>query len=260
MVLSCGRWRLCYLRHLARGSCCPCISPRRRLGRSPGCACGDCVLLVGPLCVVHCQPHRPWEPLSLRLWPLLPWLLLSVPPPLSLLHSSPRAWETPPLRLWPLRPLQGHLDGACRSPRDHPDCRAATQGRAPASCGRTTACVPFSIGSHSRRPPSGHHHSSSWHHSLLRSRPWSLRRLYYSHSASSAGIQHHGGDTTCPHQVDRRLGCLLPHHPDASLLLSDPHLLIRLRSWLVMDLVFLSPPWVVLLVPFVFPMSPLLLR
>jgi hypothetical protein len=26
-------------------------------------------------------------------------------------------------------------------------------------------------------------------------------------------IQHHGGDTTCSHLVDCRLGCLKPHHP-----------------------------------------------
>ena len=42
-----------------------------------------------------------------------------------------------------------------------------------------------------------------------------------------------------------------------SSLLSDPHTPLFLLSWLVMDLVFLSPPWVLLLV---FLMFLLLLR
>jgi hypothetical protein len=43
-------------------------------------------------------------------------------------------------------------------------------------------------------------------------------------------------------------------------LLFAPHILLTLlRSWLVMDLAFPSPPWVLLLVPFVFPMFSLLL-
>jgi len=46
-----------------------------------------------------------------------------------------------------------------------------------------------------------------------------------------------------------------------SSLLSDPHTpLVLLPSWLVTGLAFLSPPWVLLLVLFSFPMSLLLLR
>src|SRR6185295_456673 len=52
-----------------------------------------------------------------------------------------------------------------------------------------------------------------------------------------------------------------PPHMPVSSLLSDPYTpLVLLPSWLVTGLAFLSPPWVLLLALFVFPMSLLLLR
>ena len=75
-------------------------------------------------------------------------------------------------------------------------------------------------------------------------------------------LQLHGADAAGQHRVDRRLGCLLPHHPTCWYpLLSDPHTpLVLLPLWLVMGLALLSPPWVLLLTLFIFPMSLLLLR
>src|SRR4029079_17790435 len=78
---------------------------------------------------------------------------------------------------------------------------------------------------------------------------------------SGAVLQHHGTDVAGQHRVYRRLGCLLPHHPRCRYPLFCPTPTpLLFPSWLVMDLAFLSPPWVLLLVLFVFLIFLLLLR
>ena len=80
-------------------------------------------------------------------------------------------------------------------------------------------------GASSSAPASGHVHRRC---STLRAvldparsaQPAAYLAWWVGPGRSGAVLQHHGTDAAGQHRVDRRLGCILPHHPDAGILSS----------------------------------------
>ena len=155
-------------------------------------------------------------------------LLLGTPVPVGAVGAARRHWLRLPLPPLPLEVRPGHP--------------SATHGQGASRCGRSRV----QEGASSSAPAGGHVHRRCSPLRACSAQPAADLAWGVGTGSSGAVLQHHGTDAADQHRVDRRLGCLVPHHSRCWYsLLSDPHTpLVLLLSWLVMGLAFLSPPWI----------------